>query len=86
MPDEPTCDANMKYRSDAFASIHETAEALRDIGAIDKRTMREFDAACLGPNVRSCRSRGTVDLTPETQRHAGPCKTLPCEESGEGAS
>ena len=41
--------ANIKYRSDAFASIHETEEALRDIGAIDKRTMREFDAACLAP-------------------------------------
>ena len=38
-----------KYRSEAFAAIHETAEALHDIGAIDKRTMREFDEACLTP-------------------------------------
>lgn len=38
-----------KYRSDALAAIHETAEALRDIGAVDKQTMREFDDACLTP-------------------------------------
>ncbi|MCC5853856.1 MAG: DNA-binding transcriptional regulator [Alkalimonas sp.] len=38
-----------KYRSDAFAAIHETMEALHDIGAIGKQTMREFDASCLTP-------------------------------------
>ena len=36
-----------KYRSDAFAAIHETMEALQAVGAIDKQTMRDFDAACL---------------------------------------
>jgi putative transcriptional regulator len=38
-----------KYRSDAFAAIHETMEALHEIGAIEKQTMREFDEACLTP-------------------------------------
>ena len=38
-----------KYRSNALAAIHETMEALHDVGAIDKQTMREFDAACLTP-------------------------------------
>ncbi len=38
-----------KYRSDALASIHETMEALHEVGAVDKRTMREFDEACLAP-------------------------------------
>lgn len=38
-----------KYRSEAFVAIHETMAALHDIGAIDKRTMREFDNACLTP-------------------------------------
>ena len=38
-----------KYRSDAFAAIHETIEALHEIGAVDKQTMREFDDACLTP-------------------------------------
>lgn len=38
-----------KYRSDAFAAIHETMEALHGAGAINKQTMREFDEACLTP-------------------------------------
>lgn len=38
-----------KYRSAAFAAIHETMEALHDVDAVDKRTMREFDDACLTP-------------------------------------
>ncbi len=38
-----------KYRSDALAAVHETMEALHDIGAIDKQTLREFDDSCLTP-------------------------------------
>jgi putative transcriptional regulator len=38
-----------KYRSDALSAIHETMEALHEIGAVDKQTMREFDDACLTP-------------------------------------
>ncbi len=38
-----------KYRTDALAAIHETMEALRDIGAVGKQTMRQFDEACLTP-------------------------------------
>ena len=38
-----------QYRSNAMASIHETMEALHEVGAIDKQTMREFDDACLTP-------------------------------------
>ena len=38
-----------KYRSEALAAIHETAEALYEIDALDKQTMREFDDACLTP-------------------------------------
>ena len=38
-----------KYRSEALAAIHETMEALHEVGAIDKQTMREFDEACLTP-------------------------------------
>jgi len=38
-----------KYRSDAMAAIHETMQALREVGAIDKQTMRRFDDACLKP-------------------------------------
>jgi putative transcriptional regulator len=38
-----------EYGSKIFAAVHETMEALHDIGAIDKQTMREFDQACLVP-------------------------------------
>jgi putative transcriptional regulator len=38
-----------QYRSDVLASIHETMEALHEVGAIDKQTMREFDETCLTP-------------------------------------
>ena len=38
-----------QYRSDAFAAIHETMEALQDIGALNKTTMEEFDEMCLEP-------------------------------------
>ena len=37
------------YRSEAFAAIHETMEAVHEAGAVNKQTMREFDAACLTP-------------------------------------
>lgn len=36
-----------QYRSDAMAAIHETMEALHDVGAIDKQTIRDFDESCL---------------------------------------
>ena len=32
-----------------MAAIHETMEALHAIGAIDKKTMRDFNDACLTP-------------------------------------
>lgn len=38
-----------KYKSEAFAAVHEMMEGLSDVGAIDRRTMREFDEACLTP-------------------------------------
>lgn len=47
------------YKSEAFAAIHETAEALRANAIIDKTTMREFDEACLAP---------TEAITPEEIR------------------
>ena len=36
-----------KFRSDAFESIHVSAEALERTGVIDVATMRNFDVACL---------------------------------------
>jgi len=39
--------AKTKFKSDAFEAIHSSASALREIGAIDKATMRSFDNACI---------------------------------------
>jgi putative transcriptional regulator len=38
-----------QYKSDALAAIHETALGLREAGTIDKKTMKDFDEACLTP-------------------------------------
>jgi putative transcriptional regulator len=32
-----------------MAAIHETMEALHEVGAVDRQTMREFDETCLTP-------------------------------------
>lgn len=55
------------YKSEAFAAIHETMEALQEIGAIDRKTMRDFDAACLADlpemkpeRIRALRERERV--------------------------
>eukprot|EP01133_Synstelium_polycarpum_P007115 gene7115-8270_t len=37
----------LDLRDEAFESIHQSAEALYAIGAINKTTLREFDEACL---------------------------------------
>ena len=59
-----------KYKSDAMESIHETMSALYDVGAIDKRTMRQFDDACLTPirllkpkEIKAIREREHVSQT-----------------------
>jgi putative transcriptional regulator len=36
-----------RYKSDAYESIHASAQALMKVGAISKTTLREFDEACL---------------------------------------
>lgn len=36
-----------KFKSKAFEAIHSSASALHRIGAIDKATMRDFDASSL---------------------------------------
>ena len=38
-------------KSEALAAVHEMMEGLHDAGAIDKRTMREFDDSCLAPAI-----------------------------------
>ncbi len=40
------------YKSEAFAALHESMSDLHQVGAIDSRTMREFDCACLTPVMK----------------------------------
>ncbi|MFM7423248.1 MAG: hypothetical protein ACKO54_26610 [Alphaproteobacteria bacterium] len=37
------------YQSDALAAVHEVAQGLAEAGAMDKRSLRGFDALCLTP-------------------------------------
>ena len=37
------------YNSEAMAAVHEMMEGLSEAGSIGKRTVREFDDACLVP-------------------------------------
>ncbi len=36
-----------KFKSEALASVHDSASALLAIGAIGQATMREFDESCI---------------------------------------
>jgi putative transcriptional regulator len=55
------------YKSEALAALHESMSDLRQAGAIDGKTMREFDRACLTPvmafspaAIRRIRSKAAV--------------------------
>jgi len=48
-----------QFKSDALASVHETALGLEESGVIAEQTMRAFDETCLTP---------VEDLTPEEIR------------------
>ena len=41
-----------KYRSKIAAAVHESMSDLHEIGLLDKKTMREFDASCLTEVVK----------------------------------
>ncbi|HUO68970.1 MAG TPA: DNA-binding transcriptional regulator [Gammaproteobacteria bacterium] len=54
-------------KSRILAEMHETARGLHRAGAIDKRTMRDFDAICLPPvrklsaaQIRAIRARSKM--------------------------
>lgn len=71
-----------QYRSEAYAAIHETMEALQEVGALDKQTMREFDEACLAPvrvlspdEIKSIRLRERVSQ-PVFARYLNVSKNL----------
>jgi putative transcriptional regulator len=38
-----------RYGSEALAAVHDAAQGLAEAGAMDKRSLRDFDALCLTP-------------------------------------
>jgi putative transcriptional regulator len=59
-----------KYRNKMMESVHEGASDLFRAGAIDKKTMREFDVLCLTPvqpmtpaKIRALRTREKASQT-----------------------
>ena len=59
-----------KFKTDAFAAIHESALALHGVGAIDKATMRKFDESCIAKTptfeatqIKQIRERAKVSQT-----------------------
>lgn len=76
---KPTA-ASRRYRCDAFEAIHSAASGLSAIGAIDKQTMREFDASCLvDPDLKASdvrRIRRSVQVSQEVfARYLGTTKS-----------
>ena len=71
-----------KYKSEAFAAIHETMEGLFEAGFVEKKTMREFDEACLTPlssfspeTIRALREREHISQ-PVFARYLNVSKNL----------
>jgi len=54
----------MKYKSDIFEVIHESAVAKFEIGAIPKERMREYDEMCLADE-----SDSSAILETENKQH-----------------
>jgi len=52
-----------KFRSDALESIHDSARALLEIGAIDNATLGDFEVACTSEvpdETKPPRSKGST--------------------------
>ena len=59
-----------KFRSEVMAAIHETVTDLHEVGGVDQKTMRKFDALCLTPieamtpaKIRALRTRENASQT-----------------------
>jgi len=77
------------YKSNAMASVHGIVSGLHEIGVLDKKTMRDFDEACLTPiesftpeEIRALREREEVSQM-VFARHLNVSKDSVCKwESG----
>jgi len=53
----------MKYKSDVFEVIHQSASEKFQIGAISESKMREYDEMCLVPEAETSAVFNTVNET-----------------------
>ena len=79
-----------KYRSRISASVHEAMSDLHEIGLIDKKTMRRFDASCLtevaklsARDIRRLREREGVSQSVFARHLNVPVKVVGEWERGE---
>ena len=49
------------YKSKILAAVHEAMQDAHDVGILDKKTMREFDASCL-TEVESLSAKDVAEL------------------------
>jgi putative transcriptional regulator len=56
-----------KYTSEILEVIHQDAQGLYDIGAIDATRMREFDEMCLAPALKPALKGSTLPEKPLTR-------------------
>jgi DNA-binding transcriptional regulator YiaG len=69
-----------KYRSDALAALHETAQGLHHVDLIDAKTMRDFNASCLTKTDAAQRANeqaGIVRLSRTDQECFAPALLSP---------
>jgi putative transcriptional regulator len=56
-----------KFKSEISESIHESAIALLEVGAINKATMREFDVSCLVAFSEAAQRQSDADAENATE-------------------
>ena len=58
----------MKYRSEIFEVVHQSATEKFEIGAISEEKMREYDKMCLAPETGVSEEFDAVRKTEKTER------------------
>ena len=73
--------AKRKFKNDAFEAIHSSASAMYKVGAIDKATMRSFDASCLAspPRLNRNRSKSCGSVFVSASR-SSPVTSIPANQ------
>jgi hypothetical protein len=68
------CDMAKAYKSEALAAVHESMADLHKKGAIDSKTMRAFDRACLSPVLEVVAGRHPSHSQQSRCQPSGVCR------------